>query len=200
MQVKLEKTVSLQSNPEAAWQLLQDVPRVAECMPGARITEQLDDSRYRGEVRVKIGPASATFKGDVEVKRIDPAQHELQLLGKGKDTRGTSSATMDLTATLRTGANGQTELVGVSAVSVTGKLASFGGRMMNQVADQLLDQFATNFSARLTAGANGTAPAAAGNETAAAGQPGELNALALLWRALLGYLKDLFRHKTGTSG
>jgi hypothetical protein len=71
---------------------------------------------------------------------------------------------------------------------------------MNQVADQLLDQFATNFSARLTAGANGTAPAAAENEAAAGTQPGELNALALLWHALLGYFKGLFRHKPGASG
>jgi len=198
MQVTLEKAFSLQSSPEAAWQLLQDVPRVAECMPGARITGQLDDSHYLGEVRVKIGPASATFKGKVEVKRVDPARHELQLVGKGKDTRGTSSATMDLTASLRTGTGGQTELVGVSAVSVTGKLASFGGRMMNQVADQLLDQFATNFSARLPAAGDSATPATANQ--AATGQPGELNALAVLWRALLGYLKGLFHHNPRASG
>lgn len=198
MQVALEKTVSLQSTPEVAWQLLQDVPRVAGCMPGARITEQLDDTHYRGEVRVKIGPASATFKGEVEVIQVDPAQHVLQLVGKGKDTRGTSTATMDLTARLNSGADGRTELAGISTVSVTGKLASFGGRMLNQVADQLLDQFATNFSARLAAAGDSATPATAHQATT--GQPGELNALALLWRALLGYLKGLFRHNPRASG
>lgn len=195
MQVKLEKTVSLQSTPEVVWQLLQDVPRVAECMPGARITEQLDDSHYRGEVRVKIGPATATFKGDVEVRGIDPSRHELKLVGKGKDSRGTSTATMDLTASLRTDENGQAELVGVSEVSVTGKMATFGGRMMNQVADQILDQFAANFSSQVTATGTETV-----SGTATATQPEELNALVLLWRALLGFFRDLLGRKPRASG
>jgi carbon monoxide dehydrogenase subunit G len=193
MQVKLEKTISLQATTGEAWGLLRDVSRVAECVPGARVTEQLDDSHFKGEVRVKIGPAATTFQGDLEVRSLDAQKHELQLIGKGRDTRGTSSATMDLTASVRDNGAGGSELLGVSTVSVTGKLAGFGGRMLTQVADQLLAQFAANFANRVTAAGTGTAAVAAAANSA--DNPGELDAFALFWRALLGFFRSLFTRK-----
>jgi carbon monoxide dehydrogenase subunit G len=195
MQVKLEKTIPLQATPNEAWRLLGDVSRVAECVPGARVTEQLDETHYRGEVRLKIGPAAATFQGEIEVKRLEADKHELQLIGKGKDARGTSSATMDLTASLRDDGAGGSELHGVSAVSVTGKMASFGGRMLNQVAEQILDQFAANFSTRVTAMGEGAAAEKAAAEIA--DSPKELHAFALFWRVFVDFFRSLFARKPG---
>jgi carbon monoxide dehydrogenase subunit G len=192
MQVKLEKTIPLQATTGAAWGVLRDVARVAECVPGARVTEQVDDSHYKGEVRVKIGPATATFQGELEVRSLDEQKHELQLIGKGKDARGTSSASMDLTASLRDNNAGGSELRGVSTVSVTGKLASFGGRMLTQVADQILAQFAGNFANRVSAMGKGAAAEAAAD---IADNPGELHAFALFWRVFLGFLRSLFTRK-----
>lgn len=196
MQVKLKKTVPLRATADEAWRLLQDVYRVAECVPGAHVTERLDDTHYKGEVRVKIGPAAATFQGDLEVRSLDAEKHELRLIGKGKDARGTSTATMDLTASLRDDGAGGSELLGVSEVSVTGKMASFGGRMLNQIADQILDQFAANFSTRLTAMGTG----AAAEKAAAADNRGELHAFALLWRVFADFLRSLFGRKPGKAG
>ena len=195
MQVKLEKTIPLQASSGEAWRLLRDVSRVAECVPGARVTEQLDESHYKGEVRVKIGPAAATFQGEFEVRNLDEQKHQLQLIGKGKDARGTSTATMDLTASLRDVSTGGSELIGVSAVSVTGKMASFGGRMLSQVAEQILDQFAANFSTRVTAMGEGAAAEQAA--AAIADSPEELHAFALFWRVFVDFVRSLFTRKPG---
>jgi carbon monoxide dehydrogenase subunit G len=195
MQVKLEKTIPLQATSSEAWPLLRDVSRVAECVPGARVTEQVDETHYKGEVRVKIGPAAATFQGEIEVRSLDEQKHELQLIGKGKDARGTSSATMDLTASVRDDGAGGSELRGISAIAVTGKMASFGGRMLTQVADQILAQFAANFSTRVTA--MGKGPAAEEAAAEIADNPEELHALALLWRVFVDFFRSLFARKSG---
>ena len=100
MQVQLEKSYPIDAPIGSAWELLQDIKSVAECMPGAAITEQIDDSNFKGTVKVKLGPTTASFKGDIEIKGLDAASRQLQRYGKGTDVRGTSSAAMDLTATL----------------------------------------------------------------------------------------------------
>jgi hypothetical protein len=99
-------------------------------------------------------------------------------------------------------------LVGKSEMAVSGKAATFGGRMMNAVADQILTQFAANFAAQVsalqaqqTAGGGGSpsrAPESAASAPSAQGAPSppaparELNVLALAWAVLLGWLRRLF--------
>ena len=192
MQVKLEKRFPLEASPGQAWQLLSDIRGVAECMPGAEITEQVDERNYKGQIKVKVGPASMQFKGDIEVLGVDADKREIHLVGRGADTKGTSSATMDLTATI-TESDGRSELVGLSEVSVTGKMASLGGRMLTQVSDQLVKQFADRFIARVAtsnAGQGGGSGSDAAPETVE--QPKELNGLAFAWSVLVGLIKGLF--------
>jgi carbon monoxide dehydrogenase subunit G len=149
MKVQLEKTFALPASAEIAWSLLQDIEAVAGCMPGAKITERLDATHYKGTVAVKLGPASMAFRGEVEVMAEEPSSRTLRLLGKGTDNTGTSGASMDLTARIDAAGPGACNLVGTSEVSMSGKAATFGGRMMGAVADQVLQQFAANFSARV---------------------------------------------------
>jgi carbon monoxide dehydrogenase subunit G len=186
MQVKLEKTVPVQAPPDVAWQALQDVPAVAACLPGAEVTDRVDATHYKGRLRIKLGPAAAEFKGDIEVKGIDAERRELRLFGKGSDVKGTSTATLDLTASLRDLGNGTCELTGVSEVAASGKLVSFGGRLMTQVADQVMGQFAANFAAEVAGRAGRPAP---GVEPLR--KPRELSALALLWGVIVGFFKSL---------
>ena len=191
MEVKLEKRYPLAVDTARAWQLLRDVKAVAECMPGAAITEQVDATHYKGSVKVKVGPANAAFAGDIEVLALDEASMKLQLLGKGADRSG-SSASMDLTATVEPGdAPGNSVLVGVAAVIVNGKFAQFGGRLMVQVSDMLLAQFADNFRA---AAAALPGPAAAPTAPAAAvpAKVNEINGLAIAWSLIKGWLAGLF--------
>ncbi len=167
MKVELEKTFPMPCSAEVAWEFLQNIEAVAACMPGAKITERLDAGRYKGTVTVKVGPATMSFRGEVEVRDVDPAARSLRLLGKGTDSTGSSGASMDLTARIEAAEGGLCNLVGTSEVSMSGKAAAFGGRMMNSVADQILKQFADNFAAQVSAlQAQRAAPAAAGSGAA----------------------------------
>jgi len=194
---------------ERAWGLLQDIERVAACMPGARITERIDERRYKGTVTVRFGPANLSFRGDLELSAIDPANRTLRLIGKGTDAGGGSAASLDLTARVDSVDATSSTLVGRSEVSLSGRAATFGGRMADAVAEQVLRQFAANFSAELVAQATPAAsPPAAGGENQAGGAPPAaehvehsttpatretaLNGFALLRAILRSWLRALF--------
>jgi uncharacterized protein len=151
MQVQLDKRYEVAVPAAQAWTVLSDIRAVAGCMPGAQITEQVDERHYKGSVRAKVGPAAMTFAGDIEVKTLDAAERRLEMLGKGADRAG-SSASMNLAAHLEAGTDARSSvLVGTATVTVSGKLAQFGGRLIVPVADAMLGQFADNFRAAAAA-------------------------------------------------
>lgn len=202
MEVKLDKRYPLEADPDRAWIVLRDIRTVAGCMPGANITEQVDDRHFKGNVKVKVGPAAAAFAGDIELLDLDEATHTLRILGKGADRAG-SSASMELTARIEPGEVAATSvLVGQAAVIVNGKFAQFGGRMMVQVSDMLLAQFADNFRAAASAlPASADAAGIAEVPTPGAGQTGpaastpaaanEISGLALIWGLVKGWFAGL---------
>jgi carbon monoxide dehydrogenase subunit G len=220
MKVQLEKSFPLAATADAAWALLQDLQAVAECMPGARITEQVDATHFKGTVGLRVGPASMAFRGEVEVKELDAAQRALHIVGRGTDNTGTSGAAMDLRARIEPDGPVACKLMGQSEVSVSGKAATFGGRLMSGVADQVLKQFADNFAKRLPppqapreeeppaeivapateapraaskAAATGSASASAPSQTAEPAR--DLNGLALAWAMLRDWFHHLFQAK-----
>ncbi len=147
MEVTLDKRYPVSASLEQAWAVLSDVRATAACMPGAAITEQLDDTHYKGTVKSKVGPSTLLFNGNIDVLGLDETARTLHIVGKGADKSG-SSAAMDLTAHLEAGeAAGDCVLVGQAMVKVGGKLAQFGSRLLVPVADVMLGQFADNFSA-----------------------------------------------------
>jgi len=196
MKVNLEKSFPMPVTADAAWRLLQDVEAVAGCMPGAKITERRDDTHYLGNVTARVGPATLSFSGTIEVMEVDAASRTLRLLGKGADRSGSSGASMDLTARIDPAPDGKSVLVGKSDVTLTGKAATFGGRMIGPVADQILKQFAANFATRVQqVEATGPAETGAGTAGETTSEP-SLNALALIWNVI----KDALRRLLGRRG
>ena len=217
MKVQLQKSFAMPGSADTAWAVLQDIECVAGCMPGAKITERVDDRHYKGTISVKFGPASMSFRGEVELKSLEALSRTLHLLGKGADTTGGSGAAMDLTARIDAIDAVSCNLVGVSEVSMSGKAAAFGGRMMSSVADQVLNQFAVNFAAQVralqardlpgNAGASPDsppdapthAPADAGTdartEARVTAPDASLNGFALLRAVIAGWLRGLFGAK-----
>ncbi len=193
MQVTINKVFPLDGSVSDAWDLLENIEQVASCMPGAEITETVDENNFKGSVKVKIGPMHVAFNGDIAVQEINPGEHQVHLIAKGQDSKGTSSASMDLTASVRTAESGASELTGDADVTVNGKLAHFGGRMMTQVADQILGQFADNFSSKLGASADSEASAQTASEPEP--QVQEINGLKFAWQALIGFIKSFFTRK-----
>jgi carbon monoxide dehydrogenase subunit G len=199
MNVQIDKTYPMPCPAEVAWEFLQNLEAVAACMPGAKITERIEAGRYKGTVTVKVGPATMSFRGEVEMKDVEPAARTLRLLGKGTDSTGSSGASMNLVARIEAADGGLCALVGAAEVSMSGKAAAFGGRMMNTVADQILKQFADNFAARVSALQAQRTPASGGAPGAAMAMPPpgatELNGLALVWTIFKDWLRRVFSGK-----
>lgn len=203
MKVVLEKVFPLAASSDGAWQLLQDIETVAGCMPGAKITERVDATHYKGTITVRLGPATMSFKGDIEVVNLDVAARSLHLVGKGTDSTGSSAASMDLVASVQAADGDACELTGKSEVTMSGKAAALGSRLMGPVADQMLKQFAANFATRLQATATtqttttpSASPASTSAPVAVHAPPSELNGLALAWAVMREWLRGIFARKS----
>ena len=185
MEVKLDKRYQLGVSCAKAWAILSDLEEIASCMPGASLGERLGDNAYKGAVKVKVGPATAQFGGEVEILEMDEANRSMTLKGKGAD-KGGSSASMELEAVIEDHGNGDATLIGNAVVIVNGKFAQFGGRMMVQVSDVILNQFVDNFKAKARA-LDG--PDTLTDSSATAPKPVSLPKNSTVWASSGRYLK-----------
>jgi carbon monoxide dehydrogenase subunit G len=160
MQVTLKNRVTVEQSVDRVWDFLSDPRQVATCMPGAEILEALDERTFRGAIKLKLGPFSAQFRGDVAIEHLDPVTHEIRMVGKGKDVKGTGSATMTITGKLTELPGGRTEMDSQSDLVISGKMAQFGSRMIEDVSKSMFAKFTEAMAARLAAQASGAAPEA----------------------------------------
>jgi hypothetical protein len=149
MAIRIEKTFQVQEPLESVWKFLSDPKKVANCVPGAQITEAVDDRTYKGVIKVQVGPSVTVYKGQVHIERLDHETHEIEIVGKGQDVRGKGSASMKMTGKVRSLPDGSTEVASVSEVNIVGLLAQLGARMINEVSNKMFAEFTTNFKARL---------------------------------------------------
>ncbi|HWC43464.1 MAG TPA: SRPBCC family protein [Actinomycetota bacterium] len=141
--MRIENTVEVDAPLERVWALVNDIPRVAPCMPGAALTGVGDNGTYEGTVAVKLGPLRMTYKGKVSVDEVDDANHSARLSASGKDTKGAGTARATVETRLEPAGETHTRLHVTSDVQLTGKVASFGrGGAINDVATRLFGQFA----------------------------------------------------------
>jgi uncharacterized protein len=141
--MRIENTVEVDAPLDRVWALVNDIPRVAPCMPGAALTGVLDDKTYEGTVAVKLGPLRMSYKGKVVVEEVDEANHSARLAASGRDTKGAGTARASVTTRLEPADDTHTRLQVTSDVQLTGKVASFGrGGAINDVATRLFGQFA----------------------------------------------------------
>ncbi|MDH3672433.1 MAG: SRPBCC family protein [Gammaproteobacteria bacterium] len=176
MALQIEKSFVVKAAPDIVWAFLTDPHRVANCLPGAAITEQVDAQTHAGTITVKIGPVSTSYKGNITFERLDPDAREVEIVGLGQDVRGKGGAEMRMNSRLTERAPGETEVMVTSNINVTGMLVQFGQRMIQDVADQMFQQFATAMRDQLEAG---TGPAAAERGAAAPTAAEAINIVAL---------------------
>jgi len=94
--MRLENSFEVTATPEAAWELLMDVPRVVPCMPGAELIETVDESNWKARVRVKLGPIPLTFLTDVRRDAVDEAARSVRLATSARSAAALRSALMRL--------------------------------------------------------------------------------------------------------
>ncbi len=150
MGLRIEHRVSLEAPPERVWAFLTDPVQVASCLPGAAITEQVDDRTYRGTITVKVGPVTASYKGTIRFERLDATQWEAELVGQGQDVKGKGGAEMRMQSRLHP-KDGGTEVAVSAEVNISGLLAQLGRGMIESVSTQIFQQFAATMQQRLAA-------------------------------------------------
>lgn len=128
-----------------AWLILTDLERIAPCLPGAQLTEVEGDT-YRGQVKVKVGPIVAQFKGQASFVTRDDAAHTASLKAEGRDTTGKGTAAATITAQLTSVTPTSTKCTVVTDLTISGKVAQFGRGALADVSDKLLAQFADNLN------------------------------------------------------
>src|SRR4051795_5071695 len=167
---------------DEVWKTMLDVERVAPCVPGAKVVEQTSDTAYKVEIRIKLGPVSMTYRGDVDIVEADESAHRAVLAIKAREARGQGTATAKSELVL-TEDGDKTRSKIHTDVSLTGRAASMGRGIIGDVSSKMVDTFSENLAAMLTGppvesgGGNGAGPATAeaggsgGSGTATAAPP-----------------------------
>ncbi|MDF2976982.1 MAG: hypothetical protein K0S40_1710 [Actinomycetospora sp.] len=144
----LDNQLAVPADPDAVFALLNDVERVAGCLPGATL-EGRDGEAYRGRVKVKVGPISAAYAGTLRFTEVVPEQRTLRLSARAADAHGAGDAEADVVLSVAE-ADGGATLELHTDLLVRGKIAQFGKGAITTVSSRLLDQFARNLAGELS--------------------------------------------------
>lgn len=200
MALELTERFTVRAAPARVWAYLLDPRQVVECLPGAELTEVVDERSYKGRVTVRVGPVTVKYTGRAELEEVDDAARRVRLVGNASESGSAGTARMTMVSTVTPSADGGSEISVDATVDVTGKLVQFGRGMIEDVSRQLFRQFARCVEATLAGPAvvpddTGTATAPSGSGSAASGMPAArppakpVAALPLLlgamWRAVL---------------
>jgi carbon monoxide dehydrogenase subunit G len=150
---------------DETWVILNDLEFIAPCMPGARLTE-IEGDEYRGTVKVKVGPITAQYKGKASFVEQDAVNHKAQLKAEGRDPRQGNANAM-VSATMEPSGDDATKVTIHTDLKLSGKVASFGRGIIEDVSKNILGQFVENLRQKLEA--EGAPTAAASGEGGAEG-------------------------------
>jgi carbon monoxide dehydrogenase subunit G len=173
--MKFENDFTVQAPIEEVWKTLLDVERVAPCMPGAEVLERTGDDAYKVGIRVKVGPISMLYRGQVEIIERDDSTHVAMMRAKAREARGQGTADAHVKMSLEPQADGAHATIATD-LQLSGRAAAMGRGVIGDVASKLVETFAGNLAEMLAGpaapveavpaeapGAVAPAPAAAGN-------------------------------------
>jgi carbon monoxide dehydrogenase subunit G len=159
--------------PAQAWPLLMDIRGIAPCMPGAQLTDVIDERNYKGNISVRLGPVALTFAGMVTFEEIDNVNHTARVRAQGTDAKGRGSAQAKATFKLETIPAGSKVLVHTD-LTLSGSVAQYGRGvgMIQATAAALMNQFANALKAQIAQRRPAaTAPSAAPAATPQTSEP-----------------------------
>lgn len=140
--MELNNTFEVPVGPEQVWELLLDVERVAPCLPGAELTDVVDESTWKGKVTVKLGAVSLAYKGEVSMTDRDDDAYRAVMDARGTETRGKGTASATVTSSLEALDDGGTRVVIDTDLKMSGQAAQMGRGMIGDVSQRMTDQFA----------------------------------------------------------
>lgn len=149
--MRFENSFEVQAPPEEVYDAMLDLERVAPCMPGAKVLEQTGDYAYKVSIKVKVGPMTMTYRGEVEVIEKDSASRSAVMAAKAKEARGQGIADAKVHMSL-TGDGATTHGKLDTDVQLSGKAAAMGQGVIQDVSATLVGTFADNLAAMLSEG------------------------------------------------
>ncbi len=150
--MELTNSFTIPLPPNQAWPLLLDVQRVAPCVPGAELTRMVDEQTFEGRTTVKVGPIKLAFDGTASLVDVDHAGHTARLVAQGSDTKGRGGAQAEARFVLEPDVGGSRVTV-TTLLNMSGAVAQYGraSGLMQEIANQIVSQFAANLAAMLSA-------------------------------------------------
>src|SRR3954470_14822661 len=146
--MRFENRFDVEAPIDTVWAAVLDVERVAPTVPGAQVLEQTGDNAYKVAIKVKVGPMSMTYRGDVEITERDEAAHRAVMKARAKESRGQGTADADVTMVLA-GDDGRTAATITTEVDLSGKVATMGQGVLQDVSGRLVQTFARNLAEML---------------------------------------------------
>ena len=139
--MQIENGFTVSAPIDDLWAYLLDVERIAPCLPGAELTETVDDRTWKGKVNMKLGPVSLSFAGTVHIEERDDAAHRVRLQAKGMEQKGKGAANASVTSWLEPEGD-ETSVKMVADIQLTGAVAQLSRGLLPEVSRRLTAQFA----------------------------------------------------------
>jgi carbon monoxide dehydrogenase subunit G len=169
----IENEFTVSTPPEILWATLLDVEKIAPCMPGAELTEVVDDTNWKGKLNAKFGPVAMSFAGSVTMESRDDDAHRVVLKAKGMEAKGKGAANATVTSWLEAGEGDQTTVKMQADITLTGAAAQLSRGLLPEISKHLTQQFADCLQETMAAEGAPAAAAAEGVPAAEAAAPGE---------------------------
>ncbi|HTW98477.1 MAG TPA: SRPBCC family protein [Acidimicrobiales bacterium] len=149
--MRLSNEFVVAADLDVVWHHLLDFELVAECVPGARIEEVVDDSTYKGTIRLRIGPMTVEYRGQASLVEVDEAAHRARIELKAREARGQGSALATVHNRLEADPGG-TRVIAETDLQITGPQAQFGKGVLEDVGGRILEEFSTRLERRINSG------------------------------------------------
>jgi uncharacterized protein len=165
--VEFDNSFEVPLRPAQAWPLLMDIRRIAPCMPGAEVTEVVDDTTYKGRIAVRLGPVALAFAGVIKFEELDSVNYKARVKAQGSDAKGRGAANATASFRLEPAGTGSKVLVHTD-LALSGAVAQYGRGVgiIQATAASIMTQFAANLKAQI-----GNQNSAAPSPTASASPP-----------------------------
>jgi uncharacterized protein len=150
--MKLENEFTVAAPLDQTWSTLLDIERVASCLPGAKLESESSDGTYRGEMTVKLGPMTLSYKGTARLSEVEEDEHIAVLEARARETRGSGMAPAMIRNQLTAGDEGTTVVKVETELNITGRPAQFGRGIMEDVSSRMLDDFARRLEREIVDG------------------------------------------------
>ena len=148
----IENQFTVAAPADDLWRYLLDVERIAPCMPGAELTDVVDDRNWKGTVHAKFGPVSMSFAGTVTIQERDDAAHRVVLKAKGMEQKGKGAADASVTSWLEPAEEPGSTTVRMQAdITLTGAAAQMSRGLLPEISKKLTQQFADCLQAGMAA-------------------------------------------------